>query len=78
MTLPPIISVAARQIGDYHLHLVFDDGREKTDFKPFLLSQSRHPDIRMWLAPDRFASFRIECGDLVWGDYELCIPLADL
>lgn len=70
--------VTASQVGDYSLHLVFDDGTEQViDFKPFL-SSSLHPDISQWLDPERFASFRVEYGELIWGDYELCFPIIDL
>lgn len=74
-----IIQVAsATQVGDYKLRVVFDDGvAQEIDFKPFL-STAVHPDIRTCLDPQRFASFRIEHGDLVWGDYDLCFPIIDL
>lgn len=69
---------SVEQVGDYALRLVFDDGTAQTvDFKPFL-SLSRHPDIRAYLEPARFAAYRIEYGELVWGDYDLCFPIADL
>lgn len=78
MTPATINITAAEQIGDYALRLSFDDGTVQTvDFKPFL-SLSRHPDIRAYLEPERFAGFRIEYGELVWGDYDLCFPIADL
>ena len=35
-------------------------------------------DIRAYLEPVRFAGFRVEYGELVWGDYELCFPVIDL
>lgn len=70
--------VSAIQIGDQKLRIVFDDGvSQEIDFKPFL-STALHPDIRAYLDPQRFASFRIEHGDLVWGDYDLCFPIIDL
>ena len=70
--------VAAKQTGDCSIRLTFDDDTEQqVDFKPFL-SQSAHPDIRRWLAPELFSSFRLEYGELVWGDYELCFPVIDL
>ena len=77
--IPATINItAAEQVGDYALRLSFDDGTvQAVDFKPFL-SLSRHPAIRAYLEPDRFAEFRIEYGELVWGDYELCFPIADL
>lgn len=77
--IPATINItAAEQVGEYALRLTFDDGAVQTvDFKPFL-SLSRHPDIRAYLEPSRFASHRIEHGELVWGDYDLCFPIADL
>ena len=70
--------VQAELAGAYRLRLVFSDGMERVlDFGPFLRG-SAHPAIRSFLEPDRFASFRIEQGDLLWGDYELCFPIADL
>lgn len=70
--------VSAEPAGDLCLRLRFDDGTEQVvDFKPFL-SRSVHPDIRAYLDPERFAAFRIEYGELVWGDYDLCFPVIDL
>lgn len=63
---------------DHRLLLEFNDGTVRTvDFFPFL-SQSQHPQIRAYLDKTKFASHRLEQGDLVWGDYELCFPTCDL
>lgn len=77
--IPAIINItAAELVGNYQIRLTFDDGTQQAvDFKPFL-STSAHPDIRIWLDPAHFASFRVEYGELVWGDYALCFPVADL
>jgi hypothetical protein len=79
MTTPATINiVSATQVGDHLIRLRFDDGTgQDVDFKPFIV-QSRHPDIRAFLDQQRFASYRIENGELVWGDYELCFPVIDL
>lgn len=78
MTGKVINIVSAQQAGDCVIHLVFDDGTaQDVDFKPFL-THSSHPDIKSFLDPARFAGFRIEYGELVWGDYELCFPIEDL
>jgi hypothetical protein len=70
--------VTAEQVGDCQIRLGFDDDAVQiVDFKPFL-SRSQHPDIRSYLDAARFATFRIEYGELVWGDYELCFPVIDL
>jgi len=76
---PAIINiVTAEQVGDFRIRLQFDDGIEQTvDFKPFL-THALHPDIRAWLDPVRFATFGLEYGELVWGDYDLCFPVIDL
>lgn len=77
--MPKIINiVSAEPAGDLCLRLRFDDDIEQmVDFKPFL-SHAVHPDIRAYLDPVRFAAFRIEYGELVWGDYDLCFPVIDL
>lgn len=76
---PIIINiVAADQVGDCRIRLTFDDGTTQiVDFKPFL-QRSQHPDIRAYLEAEHFGGFRIEHGELVWGDYELCFPVIDL
>jgi hypothetical protein len=69
---------AAEHAGGYKLRIDFSDGkRQLVDFEPFLRS-ARNPAIRDFLAPDRFKAFRIEYGDLLWGDYDLCFPVMDL
>jgi len=76
---PAVINVvSAEVVGDLQLKIRFDDGVEQiVDFKSFL-NASLHPDIRAWSEPERFAQFRIEYGELVWGDYDLCFPVMDL
>jgi hypothetical protein len=54
------------------------DGTQRVvDFGPFL-RQLRHPLIQAYLAPAAFARFAVKDGDLVWDDYDLCFPIADL
>lgn len=68
----------AQLLGDWRIELRFDDGKvQVVDFKPFL-SAARHPDIRAYLQPEAFARFRLEHGELIWGDYALCFPIMDL
>lgn len=70
--------VRAEQLSGYSLKLSFSDGTERiVDFEPFLRA-SRNPMIRAYLEPERFANFRLEYGDLIWDDYGLCFPVADL
>jgi hypothetical protein len=70
--------VGAEHLSGYKLKLHFSDGMERViDFEPFLLG-SRNPMIRAYLEQEKFANFRLEYGDLVWDDYGLCFPIADL
>jgi hypothetical protein len=81
VTLPQgavIDIVRAEQASGYKLKLYFSDGAERMiDFEPFLRA-SRNPMIREYLDPKKFANFRLEYGELVWDDYGLCFPVADL
>ena len=68
----------AQDAGDFKLRVTFNDAMERTvDFGPFLRG-SRNPLIRAYLDPAAFARFEIRDGDLIWGDYDLCFPIADL
>ena len=69
---------SAEQIDSYRLLLKFDDGKEQVvNFKGFLM-RFKHPDIRSYLDPTKFSDFRLEYGELVWGNFELCFPMIDL
>jgi hypothetical protein len=68
----------AGHVGGYCLRLQFDDGSEQiVDFGPFL-RDAQHPDIRAFLGEEKFLTYRVEHGNLIWGDYDLCFPVADL
>jgi hypothetical protein len=70
--------VRVEQIADYKLKLYFSDGMERViDFEPFL-RRSRNPMILKYLDQKKFRDFRLEYGELVWDDYGLCFPIADL
>ena len=76
--MQPCNIAEAAQVQRYALRLKFEDGTERiVDFEP-LLVRARHPQIRAFLDPRAFAEFRIEYGELIWGDYELCFPVIDL
>lgn len=78
MITAPINIVLAEKVGKYRLRLVFDNGKQQeVDFGPFL-THSLHPDIRAYLEESRFDAYRLEHGELVWGDYDLCFPILDL
>ena len=70
--------VGVELLSGYRLDLRFSDGTARTiDFEPFLKA-SRNQFIRAYLNSEKFMHFRIEYGDLIWDDYELCFPIGDL
>ena len=65
-------------LGGYKLSLSFNDGVTTiVDFEAFLRN-SRNPEIAQFRALKKFKSFRVENGNLMWGDFEMIFPIADL
>ncbi len=65
-------------IEEYQLNLQFSDGTTRVvDFGPFL-RKSHHPQIRAYLDIEKFKAFTLDYGDLMWDNYDLCFPIADL
>jgi hypothetical protein len=65
-------------IDDYRLKIRFNDDTERiVDFGNFL-NNSLNPMIRKYLDIKKFKEFTVEYGDLLWNDYDLCFPIADL
>jgi hypothetical protein len=53
----------AEYLGDFRIHLRFDDGLAKTvDFRPMF----RGPIFEPLLQPEAFRAFRIEGGTVAW------------
>lgn len=68
----------ASYLGDYQIKLEFSDGKTQVvDFENFL-SESKNPMTRKFLNTELFKNFKLEYGDLVWNDFELCFPIWDL
>ena len=70
--------VEATYVSDYKVRLVFNDESERVvDFGPFL-KKARNPDTTDYRDLKKFREFRIEDGDLIWGDFQMIFPIADL
>ena len=70
--------IAAEYIKDYKIRLVFFGNEERIiDFEPFL-KLANNPMTRKFLDINEFKKFKIEYGDLIWNDYEMCFPIIDL
>ena len=70
--------VEAKYVSGYKIRLVFNDESERVvDFGPFL-EKARNPDTTDYRDLKKFKEFRIEDGDLIWGDFQMIFPIADL
>jgi hypothetical protein len=68
----------AKYVSGYKLLLTFNDGEVRVvDFGPFL-EKARNPDTTDFRDLKKFKHFRIEGGDLIWGDYQMIFPIMDL
>ena len=74
-----VISInKAEYIKDYKILLAFSDEKTQTiDFESFL-KNARNPMTTKYLDKTLFKNFKIEYGDLIWNDYEMCFPIWDL
>ena len=72
------MSMAPKYISDYKIRLRFNDGTKRVvDFGPFL-AKAKNPDTTDYRDLKKFKSFRIEDGDLIWGDFQMIFPTIDL
>lgn len=70
--------IKAEYIGEYKIKLTFSDGMEREiDFGIFLHS-AKNPMARKYLDKKLFKKFKIDYGDIVWNDYEMCFPIWNL
>jgi Protein of unknown function (DUF2442) len=68
----------AEHVGGYKIRLTFNDGVTRTvDFGPFLM-KAHNPDTTDYRDLEKFKTFRLEDGDLMWGDFQMIFPITDL
>ena len=68
----------ANYVSGYKLRLVFNDGTTRVlDFENFL-RRAQNPDLTQYRQLRKFKSFRLHYGNVMWGDYEMIFPVADL
>ncbi len=68
----------AEYIKDYKIKLTFSDNKERIINFEHFLEQAKNPMTRKFININDFKNFKIEYGDLVWNDYEMCFPIIDL
>ena len=70
--------VEAEYLGDYKVKLLFNDNTSQNiNFYDFL-SKAKNPMTAKYRDKELFRKFKVEYGDLIWGDYEMCFPIDDL
>ena len=69
----------AEYAGGLSLKLTFDDGTTRiVDFFSFIRNHP-HPQYDKYLDQDTFRTFRLENGNVVWGeDWDMIFPVEDL
>ncbi len=68
----------ARYVPRYKVSLKFNDGKRRVvNFAPFL-KRATNPMFTQYRSLKKFKTFHLESGDLMWGDYEMIFPIADL
>lgn len=68
----------AEYVHDYVIDIFFVNGeKRRIDFGSFLRKQ-HNPSLTKYLDVNKFKSYEIVHGDLIWGDYEMCFPVWDL
>ncbi|MEQ9297770.1 MAG: DUF2442 domain-containing protein [Cyclobacteriaceae bacterium] len=74
-----IISIVqAEYLNGYSIRFSFSDGTQRdVDFGNFLHA-AKNPMTIKYLDQNLFRSFTIQHGDIVWNDYEMCLPIWDL
>lgn len=62
----------------YKIKLTFSDNSERViDFEKFLRN-AKNPMTKKYLNLNKFRRFKVDYGDLLWGDFEMCFPIWDL
>jgi len=68
----------AKYVPRHKVRVKFNDGtRRVVDFGPFLM-KATNPMFTQYRHLKKFKTFRIQDGDLMWGDFEMIFPIMDL
>lgn len=68
----------AEYIGEYKIKFTFSDGVVRPIGFSGFLANARNPMTKKYLDKVLFSKSRIEYGDIIWNDYEMCFPIWDL
>ena len=70
--------INANYLEDYRILLVFNDNKSvEIDFAE-LLKTTPYRNEKKFLEKELFKQFRVELGDLIWNDYDMCFQAKNL
>lgn len=70
---------SAKYIEPLSVKVFFSDGSNKTVDVGCFIKQHPHPQYNRYLDKNKFKTFKIECGNIVWGkNWDLIFPAEDL
>jgi len=65
-------------LDDYRLKIYFSDNKiQIINFQDFI-TNNHNPQTKKYADISNFKCYKIEYGDLIWGDFEMCFPIYDL
>jgi len=68
----------AKYIDNYKIQFQFNTNETKViDFRAFL-SNTPYNNEKKYLNLENFQKFRVEMGDLIWNDYDMCFQAKNL
>lgn len=70
--------ISAKYLDDYKIFLTFNDNQTKIIDFYNLLKSSPYKNEKKFIEKEYFQQFRIELGDLIWNDYDMCFQAKNL
>lgn len=77
--MKPISIIKAEYVGDLSVKIVFNDNTSNTIDVGTFIKQHPHPQYNKYLEEKNFKKFKIDLGNIVWGNnWDLIFPLEQL
>ncbi|MGA2298654.1 MAG: DUF2442 domain-containing protein [FCB group bacterium] len=70
--------IEAKYLNDYRILLIFSDNSEKIIDFAELLRKSTYPNEKKYLDKNIFKQFKVDYGDLIWNDFDMCFQAKNL
>jgi len=70
--------INAMYLGEYKILLTFNDNHTRIIDYSDLLNSSPYKNERKFINIELFQQFKLELGDLIWNDYDMCFQAKNL